>query len=210
VLMPLALDGKKVCLRCKVEKPIGLFPCNRSRPDGLNLHCKDCVAEYYRIHRGQILVQKISYYQEHKNVIAARALDHRRHHKAEINVYAAAYREAHRLKIAAYREAHKVEIAACQAEDDRANPWKRNARSSKRRCSRRRQTPPWLSKSQLKEIESFFKLAHRLTALTGVRHVVDHIVPLQGKTVRGLHVPWNLRVSTWKENARKGNKFPFE
>ncbi len=74
----------------------------------------------------------------------------------------------------------------------------------------RHATPPWLTKEQRLEMELVYRNADELTALTGVRHEVDHIWPIKGRKSCGLHVPWNLQVITWKENNRKRAREPDE
>lgn len=72
------------------------------------------------------------------------------------------------------------------------------------RAQTKRATPRWLSEADLDWIADLYREAKWRTEQTGELHVVDHIVPKIGKTVCGLHVPWNLRVIHWRENATKG------
>jgi hypothetical protein len=63
-------------------------------------------------------------------------------------------------------------------------------------------TPLWANKKKIKE---FYSVAKLLTENTGVKHHVDHIVPLRGEFVCGLHVEHNLQILTQEENIRKSN-----
>ena len=87
-----------------------------------------------------------------------------------------------------------------------ANPDLYKELVSLRRRRFRDATPKWLSAEQTMEIRLKYRLAIELSRATGVRHAVDHEVPLQGEDVCGLHVPWNLRVITQDENLKKSNK----
>lgn len=79
--------------------------------------------------------------------------------------------------------------------------------SRTRKASQKKRTPKWLSKEQKKEILWFYKEAKRLSELNDILYHVDHIVPLCGENVSGLHVPWNLQILTYKENLSKSNKY---
>jgi len=70
--------------------------------------------------------------------------------------------------------------------------------------------PLWLTEEDHRQIAKLYAEAKRLTETTETIYNVDHEVPLQGKSVSGLHVPENLRVITHFENASKHNKFDEE
>lgn len=81
-----------------------------------------------------------------------------------------------------------------------------NIQANKRRAAKLQRTPKWLTDGDLFEIECIYTYAAALNKVGLVYHV-DHIIPLQGKIVSGLHVPENLRVIPARENISKRNKF---
>lgn len=70
---------------------------------------------------------------------------------------------------------------------------------------RRARCPAWADREL---IAAKYKLAKQLTLETGTKWVVDHVIPLRGAKVSGLHVPNNLQVVPESFNARKGNRWP--
>ena len=73
-----------------------------------------------------------------------------------------------------------------------------------RRKKRDKSMPKWANKVA---IEEFYIKARLLTEETGIRHEVDHIIPLNHALVCGLHVEHNLQVITKTENQKKSNNF---
>jgi len=87
------------------------------------------------------------------------------------------------------------------------NPDKNRSKAAARRAAKMQRTPSWLSESDKYEIQCKYDEAERLTRETGTLHHVDHIIPLSGEFVSGLHVPANLQVLTAFANLSKGNRF---
>ena len=88
-----------------------------------------------------------------------------------------------------------------------ANKDKLNAKHAKRRAAKLNRTPSWLTKEDLGKIKELYKEAQKLREETGEEWHVDHIIPLQGENISGLHVPDNLQVIKATENTSKGNRY---
>jgi len=89
----------------------------------------------------------------------------------------------------------------------KANPEKVTAHKASRRARKKQAQPPWLTEEHFNQIKAKYKNSKRMKKLTGILHHVDHIVPLSGENVCGLHVPWNLQVIPAKHNLKKNNRF---
>lgn len=99
-----------------------------------------------------------------------------------------------------YREKHRIKILESYYRDKSGF----FARNAKRKASKLKATPVW---SDLVEIRNIYKLSVLMSNSSGLKYHVDHILPLQGKSVCGLHIPSNLRIIPQVDNLSKNNKF---
>jgi hypothetical protein len=90
-----------------------------------------------------------------------------------------------------------------------SNKGKVNALSKMRKVNKINRTPKWTSDLDIWLMKEIYELATLRTKLTGIDWHVDHIIPLQGSFVSGLHTPFNMQVIPAIENIKKGNKYEF-
>ena len=137
-------------------------------------------ARYLR-NRDAILENKKRYYEENKEDIRAKQLE--------------------------YFKANKEHLYAMNKQWRENNPDKVKEASVRNRYRRYRAIPSWLTDEQQQQINNIYKECKEMTMQTGIEHHVDHIIPIHGKTVSGLHVPENLQILTASENCSKKNSF---
>ncbi len=97
-----------------------------------------------------------------------------------------------KIHTAKYYEKHKAEC---------------NVKNMKRMAAKLNAIPKWLTSEDWWLIKEIYHLSNHRSKITGIRWSVDHIVPLQGKLVSGLHTPWNLQVIPSSINSAKHNSF---
>lgn len=194
----------KVCNRCKIEKDVSEYRPRPARKNAPAPYCRACEA-----------VSSLAW----RNANREKARENSRlWHKRYPDKSRAEYEKRKALPIPehvrqyqkVWHELNKAEVAIQKRDYVQRNRAKFNALSKNRAVAKKRQMPWWLTPIQLAQMQAFYEIALAATVQTGVKHHVDHIIPLQGKTVRGLHVPWNLQVIPYYENIAKSNKLVGE
>ena len=122
---------------------------------------------------------------------------YRAKNREKINASSKKYADKNREKV---RAASRKASAKWQKE----NPAKVAANNLAYYANKKKRMPKWADRDA---IEAFYEEARRLTEETGVAHHVDHIIPLQGELVSGLHVQTNLQVLTAEDNISKSNNY---
>lgn len=196
----------KQCRTCGQIKDFALFSKDSKSPDKRQYSCKLCNAEYRKANLDKISNRISNWRANNKQKIRQNLADYRSKNKEKL---AAAKLEWQRVNIEYYLLRHRIWR---QANSDKVKKWSAAYaaanlsilawRQARRRSSTMQATPSW---SNPIKIKSFYISCDALNMLTGIWHHVDHIVPLRGATVCGLHNEFNLQIITAKENRAKSN-----
>lgn len=177
----------KVCKSCERKLQLSEFTPHKRYSLGVLPHCKSCMNARRPSRAGDRKAIEYSrkYYKENRDAILSKASQKEyTWHKDN--------RESHNKKNRVW--------------------YKNNAdynreKAAKRRASKLSATPKWLTDGQKAHIKRVYKLATLMEEITGENYHVDHIIPLQGKNICGLHIPDNLQVLKADLNLSKSNSY---
>ena len=118
--------------------------------------------------------------------------------------------EKYRLKAEKYRNKFPERVKESNQKMNGKRKPQKAAAEMKRIATKLNATPKWLSKDDFDWIDAYYVEAQKHKEMFGMVLAVDHIVPLKGKQVCGLHVPWNMCLRTKSDNSKKHNKLTDE
>lgn len=222
----MTLDLTKTCKGCAQVKTMSLFHKHKQMADGHLNFCKVCFYEKSKANRAakpdlrkaeharkreRLGHMTMSEYTAKRNEnTKSRAdicRDSNAKHKSRVEAYRKEYQKANKDRIFAARAARLTERREVK------RLWRKNnlglvlADSANRRAAKLQRTPAWLTEFDLLKIKCLYQLAAMRNRESGYDWHVDHIIPLQGANVCGLHVPSNLRVIPAIDNMRKSNQY---
>lgn len=189
----MGIPQTKICKGCHIDKPLPEYGKHKHGLYGLRSRCRHCrklgAAERNRdpVTRAKTKITRRIWKEKNKKHLATKQLE--RH-----------YADPERARTISSRwvNANREHCRTISREYAKTHQAERSALQNARRAKQLERTPPWVN---LKKIKSWYIQASKL----GLQ--VDHIIPLQGKLVSGLHVHNNLQLLTPLENQQKKNKF---
>lgn len=185
-----------ICVKCGLNKASTEFSA-KDRSGRLDATCKPCRAAHTRAwaaaNREKVKASR-------KAVYAADPEGA----KAKVRAWQLANPAKTKANKDKWLEANRPAKYAASAAWRKANPGKRAAYVRARQSRQRHAVPAWANSFF---IEQAYDIAAKRSAATGIKWHVDHIVPLQGRNVCGLHVEHNLQVIPARVNIRKHNKW---
>ena len=179
---------EKACTKCGEVKPLEEFAVESKVNSGRAAECKECHnarnRKRHAENRDKVLAGQRKYYAENRDEIAARNKK--------------------------YYEKNRDKYLAREKKYCKENPEKNAAKTAKYRAAQLERIPSWSNKAEIKAIRKIYARCKRINKLTGVEHQVDHVIPLQGDSISGLHHSTNLAIIPAELNRSKSNKWEFQ
>lgn len=177
------MEKSKVCTKCGIDKPYSHYAKDSRAKTGTQCSCKSCQKAY--------------------------AVAHKEERAALGKIWREKNTERNAAKNARLYRENLEKYKAAKKQWYQENKGRKNYLTAKRRAQMLKATPQWDEELNELVLSEAYKLAKLREAVSGVNWHVDHIVPLQGKTVCGLHVWNNIQVITATENQKKCNSWPI-
>ena len=173
---------EKICCTCCKSKSIADFYKTTTTKDGYYRRCKSChavsVKEWQEKNKGKHLENCRKWQKENP--------------------------DKQRIALKTWRDRNKERYRNNEYEWRAKNSISIYARNNKRTNLQKQATPKWADPDKIALV---YAEARKLNLTSGIKWHVDHVIPLVGKTVSGLHVAENLRIVTASVNLRKSNTF---
>lgn len=192
----------KCCALCGETKARSEFYTRLESSDGLRSDCKQCVKARTKARYFSTLDdQRVYFAARYKALIAANPDFHAQKYAADVEKARRQGRENY--------SRHSEKRKAAVANWAKANRAKVNSYAKAYKTAKTKACPDWVRSDCdfMWLIEEAYELADVRSKMFGFAWHVDHVVPLRGRRVSGLHVPWNLAVIPGSLNCSKQNKF---
>ena len=171
----------KYCYKCKQTKSLDLFGRTKGKPSKLCKDCKKLESKLYRLNNKEKLKE---YYLKN----------------------AERFKEKSRLWYQSNKASAKYKMATYNKTWRDKNKDKNCLKAAAYRCRKQIAIPKWVDSEEMFLIKEAYSLSQMRAKLFGNKWHVDHIVPLNGKNVCGLHTIGNLQVIPMTINIQKSNK----
>ena len=169
-------DKIKICVKCQEEKPVSEF---HRRGDSYKSYCKICRSLEYFSNKEAEQQKRKEHYLNNKDAYIQRSKQWRLANPEKKKAWNKVWANNHKDYYAMY--------------------------ASFRRDGIEQATPGWLTEEDMFLFEEIYHLAKIRREVTGLEWHVDHIIPLKGRLVCGLHTPDNLQVILGNLNRKKSN-----
>lgn len=188
------------CSKCQSDLPVEAFPPSLVKAGTKKTRCGKCGAAaqraWERANPGRTKRDRREYNAAYHAANRERERERARQYRTD-NAERAAE------SVRKYQSVNRDRVLAVAAVWREKNVGRLRAYVAARRACRIQRTPSWADRDAIRAI---YAECQRISEATGILHHVDHIIPLKGKNVCGLHVETNLQILTASENSRKNNK----